>query len=85
MTNRLGRVQALRTHVDAVLNTVAPENAEGVIELGQTVFRRGITTVGEEPVCLQQTCGADKAIGVPPEGRTTGRATGAENALIKPI
>ena len=53
MTNCLGGIQAFRTHVDAVLNTVAAEHAEGVIQLGQTVFGRGITTVGEESVCLQ--------------------------------
>ena len=53
MTNCLGGIQAFGTHVDAVLNTVATEHAEGVIQLGQTVFGRGITTVGEESVRLQ--------------------------------
>ena len=85
MTNCLGGIQAFGTHVDAVLNTVATEHAEGVIQLGQTVFGRGITTVGEESVRLQQTGRTDKAVGVPPEGGTTGRATGTENALIQAI
>ena len=72
MTNCLGGIQAFGTHVDAVLNTVATEHAEGVIQLGQTVVGRGITTVGEKSVRLQQTGRTDKAVGVPPEGRTTG-------------
>ena len=70
MTNCLGGIQAFGTHVDAVLNTMAPEHAEGVIQLGQTVFGGGITTVGEESVSLQQTGRTDKAVGVPPEGGT---------------
>ena len=84
VANRLGGIQALRTHVDAILNAVAAKHAEGVIQIGQPVLCRGITTVSEESIRLQQTGGTDKPIGIPPERGTTGRATGAENALVQP-
>ena len=85
MTNRLGGIQTFRAHIDAVLNAVATKHAEGIIEAGQAVFCGRITAVGEESVRLKQTGGTNKSIGIPPEGRTTGRATGTENALVQAI
>ena len=46
MTNRLGGVQTFRTYVDAVLNPVTAKHAKGVVQFGQAVLRRRITTVG---------------------------------------
>ena len=72
MTNRLGGIQTFRAHIDAVLNAVATKHAEGIIQPGQTVFCRRVTAVGEESVCLKQTGGTNKSVGIPPEGGTTG-------------
>ena len=65
MANRLGGIQALRTHVDAILNAVAAKYAEGIIQLAQPVLCRRVTTVGEESIRLQQPGGTDKPIGEP--------------------
>ena len=85
MTNRLRWIQALRAHVDAVLNAVTTKYAERIVQFGQSIFCGGVSTVGEEAIGLEQTRGTDKPIGIPPERGTTGRATGAENALVQPI
>ena len=67
VTNRLCWVQTLRTHIDAILNAMASKNTEGIIKLRQPIFSRGITTVRQEAVGLQQAGRADKSIWVPPE------------------
>ena len=67
MANRLGRIQTLWAHIDTVLNAVAAELTKRIIQLGEPVLRRRITTVGKESVGLQQTGGANKFIGIPPE------------------
>ena len=85
VANRFGRIQSLGTHVDAVLNAVATKHAEGVIQLSQAVVCRCIATVSEESVGLQQSRRAHEPIGVPPERRAAGRATGTKNALIQAV
>ena len=85
MADRLGRIQALRANIDAILDPVTPEDAKGVIQLGQAVFCCSIAAVGKEPIGLQQTRGTDKAVGFPPKRRAAGRATRTENALIQAV
>ena len=53
MANRLGGVKTFRTYVDAVLNPVTAKHAEGVVQLGQAILCRRITTVGQESIRLQ--------------------------------
>jgi hypothetical protein len=53
VTNRFSWIQAFRAHVDTVLNAVTTKYAEGVIQLGQSLFCGRISTVGEKPVGLQ--------------------------------
>ena len=45
-------IQALGTDVHAVLDTVATEHTEGVIESGESLVGRGIACVRQEPVGL---------------------------------
>ena len=52
VADRLGRVEPLGTDVDAILDAMASEHAEGVIQLCQTLFCRSIATVSQEAVCL---------------------------------
>ena len=85
MTNRLRWIQALGAHVDAVLNAVAAKHAKRIIQLGQSILCRRVTTVGEESIRLQQTGGTDKSIGIPPERRTACRTASAKNALVESI
>ena len=67
MANGLGGVQPLGAHGNTVLDTVAAENTERVIQLGQAIFRRGVPAVGQEPVSLQQPGRADEFVRIPPE------------------
>ena len=67
MTDRLSGVKTLRTHVNAVLDTVAAEDAEGVVQVRQSIIGRRVATVSEEPVGLQQTGRANKSVWIPPE------------------
>ena len=85
MTDRLGGVETLGTNVDAVLDAMAPENAEGIVQLRQPIISRRITTVSQEPISLQQASRADKSVWIPPERWATRRAAGAENTFIQPI
>ena len=64
---------------------MASKNTEGIIKLRQPIFSRGITTVRQEAVGLQQAGRADKSIWVPPERRATRRAACTQNTLIQPI
>ena len=47
MTDCLSRVETLRAYVHAVLNAMAPEDAEGVVEPSKTLIS-GIDAVGVE-------------------------------------
>ena len=67
MTNGLGGVKALWTDIDAILNAVAAEYTERVIQLGQALISRIIAAVCQEAICLQQARWANKTIRVPPE------------------
>ena len=72
MTDSSRRVQSFRANVDTVLNSMATENTERIIQLAQSLLSRCIAAVGQEAVSLKQTTGADEAIGVPPERRASG-------------
>ena len=67
VSDGLGRIEALWTYIHAVLNTVASEDTEGVVEATQTLLASHIAAVSQEPVGLQQPSRADEAVRVPPE------------------
>jgi hypothetical protein len=67
MANRLGGVQPLWTDINAVLDAMAAEHTERVIQLGQSILTRGVTTINQKTVSLQQTGWANKFIRIPPE------------------
>ena len=71
MANRLGGVQTLGADIDAILYAMASKNAEGIIELRQPILGRGVTTVRQEPVGLQQSGRTDESVWIPPERRAT--------------
>ena len=52
MANGTRRIKALRTDVYTVLDAVASENTEGVIKFRQTLVRRLVATICQEPVGL---------------------------------
>jgi hypothetical protein len=45
-------IEAFRADIDTVLDTVTPENTKGIIELGETLVGRLITTVCKEAIGL---------------------------------
>ena len=53
MADSLGGVQALWAHIHAILDAMAPEHAEGIIELGKTLLGRSISAIRQKPVSLQ--------------------------------
>ena len=46
------RIEAFGTDIHTVLDAVASENAEGIIELRQTFVRRLVATIRQEPIGL---------------------------------
>ena len=53
VADSLGGVQALWAHIHAILDAMAPEHAEGIIELGKTLLGRSISAIRQKPVSLQ--------------------------------
>ena len=85
VANGFSGIQPFGADIDAVLNTIAPKYAERIVQLRQARLCCGVPTVCQKAVGLQQSCGANKAIGIPPKRRATRRAASAQDALIKPI
>ena len=82
MADRPCGVQALGADIHTILDTVAAEYAEGVVQLCQALFCSRVATVREEAIGLKQAGRTDKSIGIPPERRTAGRTAGAENTFV---
>ena len=64
-------VQALGAYIDAILNTVAAEDTEGVVQLGQPFVGRVVPAIRQEAISLQQPRGPDESIRVPPKRWTS--------------
>ena len=56
-----------------------------VFEIVETLARGFVARVGDEPVGLQQSRGADKLVGIPPERRAGRRAACAQDALVEAV
>ena len=67
MPNGLGRVEAFGADIHTVLNTMTPEDTERIIQLSQPPLCCRVSAVRQKAVSLQQSCRANKPIGVPPK------------------
>src|SRR5688572_16317514 len=83
--DRLGGVEALRAGVGAVHDRVAAIEPERIFELVEPLALIFVAAVGEPAIGLEQDCGPQEAIAVPPIGWAGGRTAGAEDAFVEPI
>ena len=81
----LGGVQAFGANVDAILNAVTPKDTKRVIQTGQPLLGRRVAAIRQESIRLQQPRRPHEPVGVPPERRATGRATGTQNTFIQAV
>ena len=65
-------VKALRTYRNTVLDAVATEDAEWVIQVAQTLLGSSVTAIRQEAVRLQQASRTDELVRIPPERRAAG-------------
>ena len=72
MANGPGRVEPFRTHADTVHDAVTTEQAEGVVQIGQTLFRGVVAAIRQEAVALQQRRRTQELLRVPPEAGAAG-------------
>ena len=72
MADGPGRVQPFWANADAVHDAVAAEQAEGVVQFGQTLFSHCVAAIRQEAVALQQGCRTQELVRVPPEARAAG-------------
>ena len=72
LADGLGGVQTLRAHVHAIHDGVAAEQAVWVFQIVQSLIGGLIATVGDEAIGLQEACGADEFVGIPPEAGAAG-------------
>ena len=85
LADRLGGIQVLRAHVDAVHDRVATEQAIRILEVVQALAGGFVAAVGDEAVGLQQAGRADELVGVPPEARAAGGAARAQDAFVEAV
>src|SRR5690606_36226939 len=85
LADGMRRVQSFWTDVRAIHDRVAAEQAVWIFQIVQTLARCFVTRVGNETIGLQQTSRTDELVGVPPERWASGRAAGAQNALVQTI
>ena len=64
---------------------MAAEQTIRVVQIVQTLIGNGIAAVGNEAVGVQQTGRTDEFVGIPPERRTGGRTTGAQNTFVQAV
>jgi len=81
----LSGIEVLRTDLRAVHDGVAPVELEGVVEVVEALLRHRVPGVLDPPVRLHENGGSEVLVGVPPIGRTGGRAAGAEDTLVHAI
>merc|ERR1740130_2543284 len=74
----LARVQVLRAGLAAVHDGVTAVDLEGVVEELEPLLLLGVPAVGQPAIRLQQHCGTQVLVGVPPVGRTRGGTARAQ-------
>src|SRR3954452_22572386 len=77
LVNRFAWVQTFRTHICAVKNSTASLQFERIIDDVQPMTSGFITRVDEPPPGMQERCGPQESISVPPVARTGCGAAGA--------
>ena len=85
LADRLGRIQALRTDVDAVHDGVATEQAVRVFQVVQAAAGGFVAAVRDEAVGLQQAGRADELVRIPPERRAGSGTARAQDALVQTV
>ena len=79
------RVQVLGTSMRAVHDGMATVQLVGVVQILQTLLRHLVTRIGDPAVRLLEDGGTEVLVGMPPVGRTRGRAASAQNALVQTV
>jgi len=72
MADCSSRVEPFWTDRNTVLDTMATEHTERVIQIGETFLSGQIATIRQETVSLQQASRTDEFVRVPPERGATG-------------
>lgn len=78
-------IEPLGAGARAVHDRVAPVDAEGVLQLVQTLGGVLVTRVDDPAVGLHQHGGAQVLLGVPPVRGARGGAAGAQDALVQAV
>jgi len=55
MANRLSGIQTFRADINAILDAMAAEYAERVVQFRKAIFSSSIATINQETVSLDQT------------------------------
>jgi len=85
MGDLFSRVQALRTGTGTVEYGMAAVELELIIYSIQPFLGKFITTITYPPIGVEQSCGSQIRLGVPPVTGAGCATAGAENALVHPI
>ena len=64
---------------------MAAVEGEGVLELGATLLAKLVTAVGHPSVRLEEDCGAQVLVLIPPVAGARGGAARAQNALVQAV
>src|SRR5690242_19699639 len=83
--NGLGRIRGLRTGIGAVHDSVAPIQAEWILEIVQPLAGFLVAAVGNPAIRLKQNGRAEIAVRVPPIGWAAGRAAEAQDAFPQAV
>ena len=78
-------VESFRTHVHTVHDGITAKQAIRVLEIVEPLVYRFVAGIRDEAICLQETCGSDKFIGIPPERRARRRTARAQYAFVEAI
>ena len=67
MPDGSGWVQSLGANAHTIHDAAAPKDAKGVLQVGKSFLRRGVSTVCDESIGLKQACRTYELVWVPPE------------------
>src|ERR1700722_3458077 len=85
LANRLGRIEALRAHIDAIHDGMATEQTVRIFQVVETFTRRFVEAVRNETTRLQQARRTDELVRVPPEAWAGGGAARAQDAFVQAV
>ena len=85
MADRSSWVQSLRANAHTIHDAAAPKDAKGILQVGESFLRRGVSTVCDEPIGLKQSCRTYELVWVPPETGAGSRAASTQDAFIQTV